>query len=99
MSHAKETKAANIRALIQLHGEHSRHIENERTWYLVSYMIGIGTLLSQTAANKDVLKWILPVLLVPTAVGLALCVRWSKAFDIHKNIIDELVVQLGIKIP
>jgi hypothetical protein len=96
VSHAKEIKAENIREVLRQHGAHGRHVENERTWFLVSYLIGISTLLGQTADQTNVLKWVLPVAILPTVVGLVLSIRWGQTFEHHREQFDAIIPLLGV---
>ncbi len=93
---AEETKDENLRELLTQHWEHCRHMENERTWFLVSYIIGMSTLLGQTADQTNALKWVLPVAILPTIVGLVLSIRWGQAFETHREQFDAIIPLLGV---
>jgi hypothetical protein len=80
-----------LRELLRQHWEHARHIEHERTWYLVSYLIGIGSLIGGAFAsdNGDALKWVIPVSMLPTILGFILSIRWGDTFEEHRNRVDS----------
>lgn len=91
-------KAENLRELFEQHWLQCRHLENERTWFLVQYVVVTGGGLAYTAGERStpspVLYFLLAFIVVLTFVGFFVSLRWIYAFECHRekvNILAEIL--------
>jgi len=89
MSQKEPEEAENLRELLRQHWLHCRHLENERTAFLIAYIGSIAAILG-FVFFKTGLEWTIVVPLLLTVLALLLTKRWSDAFEQHRKTVSEL---------
>lgn len=89
MSQQENEKAENLRELLRQHWLHCRHLENERTVFLIAYIGSIASILG-FVSFKTGLEWTIVVPILLTVLALLLTKRWSDAFEQHRKTVSEL---------
>ncbi len=100
MSEQESEIGQNLRTLLEQHALHSRHLENERTGLLFAYIAstasitgGIYSLGATYLGTNARLLLIVPILL--TLIVFSLTKRWSQAFEMHEQKMDNIIMRLG----
>ena len=95
-SNIRPTKA-DLRALFEQYWLHSRHIENERAWFMSAYAAITGGVLTFVFLN-DVVKW-QPIvfLVILTGIGYLINKRWIDVFEHYRCLIKETGKELGVE--
>jgi hypothetical protein len=86
--------------LIEHHWLHCRHIENERGWFMIYYVIAIagGSIYSLSPENF-ISPWFPYFVILFTFFGFYQTLRWSYAFENHRNNVNSLIIEIGEKLP
>lgn len=96
MSQQENEKAENLRELLRQHWLHCRHLENERTVFLIAYIGSIASILG-FVFFKTGLEWTIAVPILLTVLALLLTKRWSDAFEHHRKTVSELTKILWLE--
>ena len=86
----------NVRKLLEQHWLHCRHLETERTWFLLAYIGSIASIVGLMYFRTG-LKWLIIIPIVLTLLGLLLTKRWSDAFEKHRRSVNTLIGKLQLK--
>ena len=81
----EQIKAEALRNLIELHWQHCRHLESERAWFMNVYGAITAGVLTFMAGKDAEPSWPLYFLVVLTLFGFLHTVRWTFAFEHHRN--------------
>ncbi len=90
-----EEKAKTLLKLAEQHWLHCRHIETERSWFMIYYAIVItgGSISSITIKNFN-LSWLLYFIIVFTFFGFFQNIRWSYAFECHRMRVNLFLIRI-----
>lgn len=97
MTHQDEQKAENLRELLNQHWLHCRHLESERAWFLNVYGLVIAGVLTYTVYKHTTPSFpsspfhlLSDFLVVLTFIGFFLTLRWTYAFECHREKVNSL---------
>ena len=86
----------NVRKLLEQHWIHCRHLESERTWFLLAYIGSIASIVGLIYFRTE-LKWLIVIPILLTLLGFLLTKRWSDAFEKHRSSVNALISMLQLK--
>ena len=96
MSQQKQEEAENLRELLRQHWLHCRHLENERTGFLLAYIGSIASILG-FVFFKTGLEWTIVIPMILTVLAFLLTKRWSDAFEQHRKTVSKLARTLWLE--
>ncbi len=97
MSQQQREKAENLRALLEQHWLHARHVENERLWFTNIFGIVVAGLLAVifTAEDPQLSKqfaiYIGFLILALSLIGYFLCKSWRAPFIEHTSLAKKML--------
>lgn len=96
MMQPDEQRAGNLRKLLEQHWVHCRHLESERAWFLNVYGIVTGGTLAYVARGYLASGSVTPsplfyFLIVLAFFGFFHTLRWTYAFECHREKVNELI--------
>ena len=94
MSQQSTERDANLRTLLEQHWLHCRHLENERTAFLLAYIGSVASILGFVSFRTG-LAWTIMIPTLLTLLALLLCKRWSDAFEQHRGVVNKLMDTVG----
>lgn len=99
--HQGPADTAGLRALLDQHAAHCRHLETERYWFMNVYAVIVGGLSGLMAYLRSMSAtglpegWIHCFVVALTLFGLLVTIRWTYAFEIHRARADRAADALG----
>jgi hypothetical protein len=96
MSKQQDERSKNLRELLRQHWDHCRHIESERAWFMSVFAAITGGTLAYILTSSTESQWPFYFLMLLTAIGLLLNIRWTQAFNHHRDKVKETAKTLGI---
>lgn len=89
----------NLRTLLEQHWLHCRHLESERAWFMSVYAAIVGGVLAFLAGKGfEEGEWAIYFLMWITIIGLLLTIRWSSAFEVHRDRVNTIVRELHFQL-
>jgi len=90
----------NTRKLLEQHWFHCRHLESERAWFIKLYAVITAGVLFFEAQQGSRTQWPLYFLIILTFFGFFLTIRWTHAFESHRDKVNNFakIIGLGSKI-
>ena len=92
----EEESNEDLRALLQHHGQHCRHLETQRTTFLLAYIGSVASILGFIYFRTNI-EWTIVIPILLTILALALTIRWGNAFEEHRKRIGMIVSKLDTK--
>ena len=97
MSEQQDEQKKSLRESLKQYWLHCRHIESERAWFMSVYAVITGGTLAYILTSSTESQWPFYFLMLLTAIGLLLNIRWMQAFKYYKNKVKDTSKKLGIK--
>jgi hypothetical protein len=99
MSKQQDEETANLRELLRQHWDHCRHLEYERTWFMLAclgamaaFVFGMSTLGLQGLQVSFILQLSAGLFIVISFFGFFLTIRWIHAFECHREKVNKLAL-------
>ncbi|MBU7048465.1 MAG: hypothetical protein HXS54_18690 [Theionarchaea archaeon] len=100
-----EKKGESLLRLMEQHWLHCRHIEYERSWFMIYYAIAVtgGSISSISLSDSNLstifigsssISWLFYFILLFTFFGFFQNLRWSQAFEKHRITVNSLVIEI-----
>ena len=96
MSQPEQEKGENLRALLEQHWLHARHLENERLWLTNIYMLIVGALLAYTFGRGEAGFWpwsILVIIFILSLIGFFMSHSLRIPFYYHSRMADIIQIK------